>query len=61
MTKIATRVDNVWRAIAAKTLDGDGGDSLEDIDGDGAYELISNDNSFLYRFASYAESFSPPG
>jgi len=40
------------------------GDMVEDwpkdIDGDGRADIVRNDNAFLYAFASYAESFSPP-
>jgi hypothetical protein len=37
----------------------DGGFAFEDIDGDGGAELVGIDNSFLYAFASYAESNAP--
>ncbi|WP_161915326.1 serine protease [Methylosinus sp. C49] len=61
VTKIATTDPGTgkWRIIDAQTLDGDGY-SFEDIDGDGAVELLSNDNSFLYAFDSYAASATPP-
>lgn len=59
VTKVATATaDGRWRVVTGKTLDGDGY-AFEDIDGDGAHELISLDNSFLYAFASYAESSAP--
>jgi hypothetical protein len=31
-----------------------------DVDGDGAVDFVMVDNSFLYTFASYADSFAPP-
>lgn len=39
-------------------LDGEGG-TFQDLDGDGKLEFITSDNSFLYRFSSYAASFPP--
>jgi S1-C subfamily serine protease len=48
-----------WRAIDNSAIDGEGY-SYEDIAGDGAAELIGYDNSFLYKFESYAGSFAPP-
>jgi hypothetical protein len=32
----------------------------KDIDGDGRADFVRNDNQFLYAFASYADSYSPP-
>lgn len=31
-----------------------------DLDGDGAVDFVQADNSFLYTFGSYADSFAPP-
>lgn len=39
-------------------LDGNGG-GFEDINGDGTLEFLTYDNSFLYKFSSYAGSFPP--
>ena len=39
-------------------MDGEGG-TFQDLDGDGKLEFITSDNSFLYRFSSYAASFPP--
>ena len=39
-------------------LDGSGGE-FSDLDGDGKIELVTADNSFLYKFSSYAASFPP--
>jgi len=39
-------------------LDGEGG-AFQDLDGDGKLEFITSDNSFFYRFSSYAASFPP--
>jgi hypothetical protein len=44
--------------IDAGKMDGDGF-ALEDINADGGAELVGIDNSFLYAFASYAESNAP--
>lgn len=46
--------------VASETgyLDGGGG-SFEDLNGDGLTEFVTVDNSFLYRFSSYAGSFPP--
>jgi serine protease Do len=61
ITRIGTRIgEGSWRVVDAGSLDGAGGYGFEDIDGDGAVELLSVDNSFLYAFASYAESVAPP-
>lgn len=59
VTKILTKVGATWRVIDGETLDGDGGYGFEDLDGDGTYELLASDNSFLYRFSSYADSMAP--
>lgn len=39
-------------------LDGGGG-TFKDLNGDGKLEFVSYDQSFLYRFSSYAGSFAP--
>jgi S1-C subfamily serine protease len=60
VTRIGTQVGaTTWRIVDGGVLDGDGY-GFEDIDGDGVAEMLSGDNSFLYAFASYAESFTPP-
>ena len=60
LTRIATQVaGGAWRWVDAGMIDGEGY-AFEDVDGDGAAELVGIDNSFLYAFASYAESFAPP-
>jgi hypothetical protein len=59
LTKIATLdAGNTWRVVDASTLDGEGYE-FPDLDGDGSGELLSVDNSFLYAFASYADSNAP--
>lgn len=58
VTKILTENSGSWKSIQTDNLDGDGY-QLQDIDGNGDVELISSDNSFLYKFASYAESWAP--
>ena len=40
--------------------DGDEVSSPRDVSGDGLADFVMVDNSFLYAFASYAESFAPP-
>ena len=58
-TRIATQAaSDEWRVLDAGQLDGDGY-QFADIDDDGAKELINYDNSFLYAFASYADSYAP--
>lgn len=39
-------------------LDASGG-NFSDLNGDGKVEFLTNDNSFLYKFSSYAGSFPP--
>ncbi|HWT11240.1 MAG TPA: hypothetical protein VN231_00645, partial [Allosphingosinicella sp.] len=42
---------------------GDGGpieEAPSDLDGDGRIDFVRPDNAFLYRFASYADSYAPP-
>jgi len=57
-TRIATQASDEWRVLDAGQLDGDGY-QFADVDNDGAQELINYDNSFLYAFASYADSYAP--
>ncbi|NDB69779.1 MAG: hypothetical protein EB015_17610, partial [Methylocystaceae bacterium] len=52
------QANGTWARLEAPMLDGSGF-SFSDLDGDGESELISVDQSFLYAFASYAESYSP--
>jgi len=60
VTDIATMAaSDTWRVVKGPWLDGDGGFDFADIDHDGVQEMISYDNSFLYAFASYADSFAP--
>jgi hypothetical protein len=59
ITYIATVLaSGEWRVLDALQLDGDGY-RFVDIDNDGAKEMVSYDNSFLYAFASYADSNAP--
>ncbi len=48
------------RLVQVGTWDGGPGDFPKDEDGDGAVDIVQGDDSFLYSFASYAESLSPP-
>jgi len=60
VTHIATMTaPEKWSVVEGGRLDGDDGYVFADLDHDGAQELISYDNSFLYAFASYADSFAP--
>ncbi len=39
----------------------DGGERLpQDLDGDGLSEIVTKDESFLYAYGSYGESYAPP-
>jgi len=58
MTKIASFSNKQWIVVKGETLDG-GGYSLVDVDNDGIFEMVSVDNSFHYRFDSYAGSVAP--
>lgn len=59
-TRIATMTSpDKWRVIDGPRLDGDEGYTFADLDHDGAQEMISYDNSFLYAFSSYADSYTP--
>lgn len=40
--------------------DGDTIDVPTDVSGDGVVDFVMHDNSFLYAFASYADSYAPP-
>ena len=59
VTKIAT-VDSAgaWHVVDGGALDG-GGYVFSDLDEDDGAELVSKDNSFLYAYASYPESYAP--
>ena len=60
VTKIASAdAAGKFFAVDAQVLDGDGYE-FKDLDFDGVFEFVSVDNSFLYAFASYAESYAPP-
>ncbi len=59
-TRIATMTaPDTWRIIEGPRLDGDEGYTFADLDHDGAQEMISYDNSFLYAFGSYGDSYTP--
>jgi hypothetical protein len=46
-----------WTMIDGQMLDGEGY-RFEDVDGDGTPEIVNTENSLLYAFGSYAESYS---
>lgn len=58
-TRIATpAAADEWRVLDAGHLDGEGYQFI-DADNDGVKELVSYDNSFLYAFGSYGDSYAP--
>ncbi len=57
--KVLTFVDSRWQIVNVGEFDSDG-PGIEDLNGDGAVVLVGKDDSFDYRFASYAESYAPP-
>ena len=57
--KVLTFVGNRWETIDVGEFDSEG-PQIEDLNGDGAVELVGNDDSFDYAFASYAETYAPP-
>lgn len=48
------------RLVELGMWDGSPGDMPRDVNGDGNVDWVQLDNSFLYSFASYAESAAPP-
>lgn len=62
-TTITAIVPRAGRLEGVVVYAGDGGPLDQpptDRDGDGLLDFVSYDNAFLYRFASYADSFPPP-
>lgn len=58
---VFTKTDKGWLDISLGQFDGGiSSDMLQDFDGDGSVELKASDGRFLYEFASYAGSFTPP-
>jgi hypothetical protein len=59
--KLIDFLDGRWRVVDLGSQDGDGPENFpKDIDGDGRVDLVSGDDRFLYTFAAYAFSRSPP-
>jgi S1-C subfamily serine protease len=48
-----------WQFVDLGTIDGAAGAAFEDFDGDGVSEMSQGDQSFLYLFGAYVESFEP--
>jgi S1-C subfamily serine protease len=59
LMKVLTFVNGRWETLNVGEFDSDGPE-VEDLNGDGAVELVGNDDSFDYAFASYAETYAPP-
>ena len=60
MSKIATlNKEGNWHVIDGDIIDGGGGYLFEDLGAKGFSYLLSSDQSFLYAFDSYAESYAP--
>ena len=60
VTNIATMTGpDEWQLVEAGNLDGDEGYTFRDLAHDGVQAMISYDNSFLYAFGSYADSYAP--
>jgi S1-C subfamily serine protease len=59
LMEVLTFIDNRWQVVNVGEFDSDG-PQIEDLNGDGAAELVGKDDSFLYAFASYADSYAPP-
>lgn len=58
--KIAMSVSGVLKAVDLGAWDGDAMDPPKDISGDGVADIVRVDQAFLYTFAPYAMSYSPP-
>jgi len=52
--------DGAWRTFDLGSWDGDTAPLPTDLDGDGDREFQFRDQAFLYAFAPYADSWSPP-
>lgn len=58
---VATAVNGRWNISSLGSWDGEGPAQWpKDLDGDGGADFELVDQSFLYAFASYAESWPPP-
>jgi hypothetical protein len=57
--KVVTFANGRWETLNVGEFDSDGPE-IEDLNGDGSVELVGNDDSFDYAFASYAETHAPP-
>lgn len=55
---IYTWDENKFIKLETGFMDGEGG-TFQDLDENGKLEFITSDNSFLYKFSSYAASFPP--
>jgi hypothetical protein len=58
--KVAVIEPQQIRVVELGMWDGSPGDMPRDVDGDGTIDWVQADDSFLYSFASYAESAAPP-
>jgi hypothetical protein len=58
--QVAMMVGGALKVVDLGAWDGDSMDPPVDISGDGVADIVRVDQSFLYTFAAYAMSFSPP-
>lgn len=58
--QLAGLVDGNLKIVDLGSWDGDSVDIPKDVSGDGLVDFVMYDNSFLYAFASYADSDAPP-
>lgn len=58
--QVAGLVGGKLKVVDLGSWDGDNIPIPQDVSGDGVVDFIMSDNSFLYAFASYADSYAPP-
>jgi hypothetical protein len=58
--QVAGLVGGRLKVVDLGSWDGDNIAIPQDVSGDGTVDFVMYDNSFLYAFASYADSYAPP-